>query len=264
MTTTGPVEMASRSLATDGGFVAIADVAAALAETGAGSSYRLIGGVAVMLHVQRLGLDLTLRATADADIGVPLHALQSPRLVDGIEARGYRKTAGNRWERQVDDRRVAAVDLLIPAYRTRARQNVRVGDHVTTEVPGLAVALKRRPVVVDAHFLLTDGRQLTATAVLPDAIGCLALKAGARTVRHDSRDVEDLWRCLEIAAAEGVRSEDFSGDSALADVARLLVREFGAGGTALPELTADLQPAAAARLRTRLRALVAEVVSNPG
>lgn len=56
MTTTGPVEMASRSLATDGGFVTIADVAAALAETDAGSSYRLIGGVDVMLHVQRLGL----------------------------------------------------------------------------------------------------------------------------------------------------------------------------------------------------------------
>lgn len=51
---------------------------------------------------------------------------------------GYAKVAGNRWERPIDDRRVAAVDLLIPTYRTRARQTVSVGSVVTTEVPGLA------------------------------------------------------------------------------------------------------------------------------
>lgn len=42
---------------------------------GAADDYRLIGGVAVMLHVERLGLDLPLRATADADFGVPPRAL---------------------------------------------------------------------------------------------------------------------------------------------------------------------------------------------
>ncbi len=107
--------------------------------------------------------------------------------------------AGNRWERAIDDRRVAAVDLLVPAYRTRARSSVRVGGFVTTEVPGLAIALRRPAVVIDAQFRLADGPVAMARVALPDAVGTLALKAGARTVRNERRDAEDLWRCLEVA-----------------------------------------------------------------
>lgn len=73
----------------DGGFIAIADVADAMAEVRATEDYRLIGGVAVLLHVQRLGLDLPLRATGDADFGVPPHLLQEAALVPAIEACGY-------------------------------------------------------------------------------------------------------------------------------------------------------------------------------
>lgn len=105
----------------DGSFVAIAEVSRAMESSGAAEHYRLIGGLAVMLHVQRLGLHLPLRATADADFGVPPHALRDPRLVTSIEALGYVKRGGNRWEKHLDARRVAAVDLLVPAYRTRAR-----------------------------------------------------------------------------------------------------------------------------------------------
>lgn len=137
--TTRRVVLASFSAAMDGSFVAIADVSGAM-EAGAADDYRLIGGVAVMLHVQRLRLDLPLRATGDADFGVPPHALRDPRLVSSIEALGDLKRGGNRWEKQLDDRRVAAVDLLVPAYRSRARDTVRIGDVVTTEVPGLAIA----------------------------------------------------------------------------------------------------------------------------
>lgn len=59
----------------DGGFTAIADVSEAMRAIGAAADYRLIGGVTVMLHVQRLGLDLPLRATGDVDPGVPPHVL---------------------------------------------------------------------------------------------------------------------------------------------------------------------------------------------
>jgi hypothetical protein len=260
VTSVDRVELASLSAAMDGGFIAIADVAAALADANATTSYRLIGGVTVMLHIQRLRLEIPLRATGDADVGVPLHVLQTPDLVAAIEARGYAKVAGNRWERTIDQRRIAAVDLLIPAYRTRARPNVRVGDVTTTEVPGLAIALQRPPVIIDARFRLTNGDSLDATVALPDAVATVALKAGARTVRHDTRDAEDLWRCLEIAAAEGVTPDDFDGSAALRETAKILWRELGPGGYALPSITAGLQPAAAARLRTRLRALLAEVV----
>ncbi|MGD9794430.1 MAG: hypothetical protein AB7V43_13205 [Acidimicrobiia bacterium] len=120
-----------------------------MTSAGAERDYRLIGGVAVMLHSQRLGLDLPLRATGDADFGVPPHVLRRPDLIEAIECLGYRKVFGNRWERQLDERRVAAVDLLVPAYRTRARDTVTVGDVVTTEVPVLpkrcAVPASRLP-----------------------------------------------------------------------------------------------------------------------
>lgn len=102
--------------------------------------------------------------------------------MDAIEARGYRKVLGNRWERQLDDRRVAAVDLLIPTYRTRARDTVEIGDVVTTEVPGLAVALRRPGVEIEAQLRLTDGGFLNSTIVLPDAIATIAMKSLVRTV----------------------------------------------------------------------------------
>ena len=74
--------MMSPSAADDGGFVAMADVtrAAGLAEMGA--DYRLLGGIAVMLHILRLGIDVPLRRTGDADFGVPPHVLKSGRLVE--------------------------------------------------------------------------------------------------------------------------------------------------------------------------------------
>ena len=105
------VVLASLSAAMDGGFTAIADVSEAMSAAGAEGDYRLIGGVTVLLHIQRLGLDLPLRATGDADCGVPPHVLRRPDLVEAIERLGYHKVFGNRWERRLDERRVAAVAL---------------------------------------------------------------------------------------------------------------------------------------------------------
>ena len=243
----------------DGGLTAVADVSGAMTTAGVADDYRLIGGVTVMLHVQRLGLGLPLRATGDADFGVPPFVLRQADLVHAIEALGYGKTAGNRWERPIDDRRVATVDLLVPTYRSRARDTVRIGAVVTTEVPGLAEALRRPGIALDIEMHLTDGTQRRALVVIPDAIGTLALKAGARTVRNETRDAEDLWRCLEVAAAEGVSPVDFA-DPALSGLPELVAHELGDGGSSLPVLTAGLQDDAAARMRTRLRALMAEVV----
>jgi hypothetical protein len=155
----------------DGGLTAVADVSRAMTTAGAAESYRLIGGVSVVLHVLRLGLDLPLRATGDADFGVPPLVLQQANLVNAIEALGYQKTAGNRWERPIDTRRVAAVDLLVPTYRTRARHTVRVGDVITTEVPGLAEALRRPGVALDIEMRLTDESQHRALVVIPGGSG---------------------------------------------------------------------------------------------
>jgi len=256
------IVLASLSSAMDGGFTAVSDVSQAMAAAGASAEYRLIGGMTVMLHVQRLGLDLPLRGTADADFGVPRHVLRQPDLVEAIEALGYAKTFGNRWERPVDGRGVAAVDLLVPAYTSRARDTVKVGDVVTTEVPGLAVAFRRPGLTVQAELHMTDGVIVTTDIVLPDAIGTLALKAGARSVRNESRDAEDLWRCLEVAAADGVTPEMFDADTALEELRADLWRELGPNGHSLASLTGDLQGDAAARRRTRVRALLAETIGT--
>ena len=42
----------------DGGFMAIAVVSNAMSAARASAGYRLIGGITVMLHIQRLGLDV--------------------------------------------------------------------------------------------------------------------------------------------------------------------------------------------------------------
>jgi hypothetical protein len=243
----------------DGSLTAIADVTAALGEVGASDHHRLIGGVAVMLHIQRLRLDVPLRATGDADFGVPPHVLREPHLTSAIEALGYRKVFGNRWERSIDDRRVAAVDILVPAYRTRARDTVKVGDVVTTEVPGLADALRRPAERIDAVLRLTDGAERYASINLPDAVGMLALKAYARTVRDEPNDVEDLWRCLEIAAADGVTPEMFDNEEPLERLRSMLARDLTPTGQPVQRLAANRSTSGSIQLPTRLRALLTEV-----
>jgi hypothetical protein len=46
----------------------------------------------------------------------------------------------------------------------------------------------------------------------------------------------------------------------LSGLQQLLAHELGVGGSSLPVLTGGLEDEAAARMRTRLRALLAEVV----
>ena len=67
---------------------------------------------------------------------------------------------------------------------------------------------------------------------------------------------------IEIAAAEGVEPSDFDHSATLRDLRLVLWRELGPGGAAVGTLAERLQDDAAARLRTRLRALLAEVVGE--
>jgi hypothetical protein len=248
----------SESLATDGGLIAITDVSEAMSETGLESDYRVVGGIAVMLHVLRTGADIPIRSTGDADYGVPPRDLTEGKLVREFERRGYAKTEGNRWERQIDDEPTATVDLLIPAYTSRARSSRQVGEVDTTEVPGLAEALQAEPCVVDAEFILTNGEHLSARVLLPDSKSMILLKAGARRVRNEDRDATDLWRCLEVANADGVTATDFT-TSDVAQIRDLLQRELGRGGNALGIITRDLSPGAAGQTATRIQALLGRI-----
>lgn len=232
----------------------------ALETAGVGDGYRLIGGVAVMLHIQHMGLDLPIRSTGDADYGIPPVILSEGNLVKEIERLGYaRGHASNQWERQLDGGRVASVDLLIPAYTSRAKVNKRIGDVVTTEVPGLAEALLRPSIAVDARFRLSDESRTDARVLLPDAASMLLLKAGARRVRDEDKDASDLWRCLEIAAASGITEDTFMADNDLVQIRPQLSSELARGGRSLPHITRDLSRDAAGQLETRIQALLRRV-----
>ena len=255
--------LTSASAADDGGLIAVADVAKAAALAGVGDRCRLFGGIAVMLHVLRLGLDLPLRQTGDADHGVQPFVLQDGGLIKELKKLGYDNPHfSNTWERQVDERRTATTDLLIPSYTSRARDSKEVGGIVTTEVPGLAQAFLRPPVEIAARFRLSDGSRLDADIALADAVGMLVLKCGARLVRDEERDASDLWRCLEIAFAEKVSPSDLPTDPIVGNLADALHEELGRAGRSIPAIVRDLTPETAGKLVTRIQALLLQVTGR--
>jgi hypothetical protein len=95
--------------------------------------------------------------------------------------------------------------------------------------------------------------------LLPDSKSMILLKAGARRVRNEDRDATDLWRCLEVANADGVTAADFT-TSDVAQIRGLLQRELGRGGSALGIITRDLSPGAAGQTATRIQALLGRIV----
>ena len=149
------------SVADDVGFVALRD----LSQVMAGDDYRMIGGHMVMALVARwaLGDDL-YRQTQDTDRGVHPIAVQGPEIVDQLGSLGYERQSGNRFARPVLDVPVrlagidaplprAVIDILVPSYTSRPRQNRKFGKHLATvEVPGLAAALQRPAVDLRSSF----------------------------------------------------------------------------------------------------------------
>jgi hypothetical protein len=87
----------------------------------------------------------------------------------------------------------------------------------------------------------------------------LTLKVRVGSVRDEERDAQDLWRCLEIAAADRVTPAVVDAED-VADLRDLLQRELGPGGASLSAITHGLQDEAAARLRTRIRSLLADAI----
>ncbi len=260
--------LAAASASDDLGFVAMADLSAALAELTDVES-RIIGGHMVTLHVQRwrLGRDL-YRETQDMDLGIPPIAVRDGRLIELLKERGYDRTTGNTYARRIDDLPLsiedpwASIDLLIPAYTSRARDNLRVSDDLTTtEVLGLAEALRRPGVVVSLDLQRLNGEMLTALITLPDEASAVMLKALAWERRSASRDAVDLWRTLEIAVAAGVSPDEFSegvGEQAL-KIARRSFEMVNDGAMRAITAAKRLSDEAAQRLHTRIQALLQRV-----
>lgn len=265
--------LVATSVADDLGFVALADLSRVMA----GDAYRVIGGHMVTALVARWGLGPHLyRETGDADLGVPPFAVTQQNLVERLLAIGYQRRAGNRFGRPMDDvpvhlvgaegtRREAVIDVLVPNYQTRARHNVRVGDHlVTTEVPGLSFALRRPAVGMSLLLHRLNGEVLDIELAVPDEVSAIVLKASATKVRSKATDIVDLWRCLEIGLAAGLGPSDFASadESDAASVARHLFAERSGPGMVSLIDEQRLSKEAADQRFTRIAALVQRVLGS--
>jgi hypothetical protein len=136
-------------------------------------------------------------------------------------------------------------------------------DLVTTEVPGLALALQREPVVLQMALHRLNGEQLDIDVAFPDEVAALTLKAFASQVRDKPTDIVDLWRCLEVSYAAGTDASAFAEGEA-AEAARIIRALFdrrdGAGMSAL-EGEQRLSKAAGDERFTRIRALAQRILA---
>jgi hypothetical protein len=139
--------LSASSVADDLGYVALKDLAGALGDIPA--EYRVIGGHMVTVLAARWQLGASLyRQTRDVDLGVAPMVVRDQHVVGRLKGVSYVQVAGNRFARRLSDipagmtgeiyphDREALIDVLVPAYTGRPRENVRVGDDLfTTEVP---------------------------------------------------------------------------------------------------------------------------------
>lgn len=271
------LHLSATSFADEQSFVALADVSRIMMNKPA-DSYRVIGGhmMTALSHRWRLVADL-YRETGDADIGVPPVAIRESRLVADLERLNYKQVDGSRFERDLsdiptapDETRAApvrsAIDILLPAYTSRARKNKRVGDKiVATEALGLATVLLRPPINMSMHLQRLDGSELQANLLFPDEIGALTLKALVTTNRNKDTDVVDLWRCLEICQAAGVTPDAFYAATDLVRAARITRNLFAnRNGFAMRCLISyhGLSRSGGDQRHTRLAALIASVLGS--
>jgi hypothetical protein len=268
--------LGAASVADDLGYVALNDLALALEDVAA--DYRVIGGHMVTMLAARWQLGRELyRETGDVDLGIPPIVAREHHVVSRLKGLNYLQVAGNRFARGLsdiparmkggDDSRSpeAFIDILVPAYTSRARENVRVSEDLfTTEVPGLQLALARLPATITLELVRLNGETLRCELPFADEVSALVLKSLATTVRSKDTDVADIWRCLEIAFAAGLGPEDFAR-GVRAESAEVIRSLFGSRrGAPMAALATGqrLSPEAADARLTRIRALIAQVLGR--
>ena len=194
--------LSAASVADDLGYVALSDLARALGDILA--DFRVIGGhmVTVLGARWQLGNEL-YRETGDVDLGITPIVARDRHVVGRLKNLDYTQVAGNRFARGLSDipvtmkgkddppRPEAFIDVLVPAYTSRARENVQVGEDLfTTEVPGLQSALARPPVTITLELRRLNGKILQCELPFPDEVSALALKSLATTVRSKDTDID--------------------------------------------------------------------------
>jgi hypothetical protein len=271
------ITLDAASVADDLGYVALTDLARALG--GLTEDYRVIGGhmVTVLAARWQLGHEL-YRETGDVDLGIPPIVARDHNLVNRLKDLNYLQVAGNRFARGLSDipagvkeRRgsgdpEALIDVLIPAYTSRPRENVQVGEDLfSTEVPGLQLALARPPVTVTLRLRRLNGEILQCELPFADEVSALVLKALAARVRSKDTDIADIWRCLEIAFVAGIGPENFASGirAESAELIRSLFNNRDHASVTVPASRQRVSAEAADARFTRIRALIARVL-GPG
>lgn len=266
--------LGASSVADDLGYVALNDLAGALQDIA--EDYRVIGGHMVTMLAARWQLGAGLyRETGDVDLGVPPIVARDQRIAGRLKDISYLQVAGNRFARQLSDipagmtgrsdapNPEALIDILVPAYTSRARENVQVGeDLVTTEVLGLQLALARPPVTIALELRRLNGQTLRCQLPFADELSALVLKSLATRVRSKDTDIADVWRCLEIALKAGLGPSDITS-GIRAESAQVIRALFSSRhGAPMTALAAEqrLSAQAADERFTRIRALIARVL----
>ena len=266
--------LGAASVADDLGYVALGDLARALGDIAA--DCRVIGGhmVTVLAARWQPGHEL-YRETGDVDLGITLIVARDHHVVGRLKDLDYTQVAGNRFARGLSDipvkikdredspRPETFIDVLVPAYTSRVRENVQVGEDLfTTEVPGLQLALARPPVTIMLELHRLNGTILQCELPFPDEVSALVLKSLATTARSKDTDIADIWRCLEIAFAAGLGPADFTR-GVRAQSAEVIRSLFGSRrGAPVAALAAEQRLSAEATDArfTRIRALIAHIL----
>lgn len=268
--------LGATSVTDDLGYVALSDLARALEDIA--EDYRVIGGHMVTMLAARWRLGASLhRETGDVDLGIPPVVARDQHVVSRLKGINYEQIAGNRFARKLADIPAGMIgenssagpetfiDVLIPAYTSRAHENVRVGDDLfATEVLGLQLALARPAVTIALTLHRLNGQTLQCELPFADELSALVLKSLATKVRFKDTDITDIWRCLEIAVAAGLVPADF--ESGIRADAAKTVRTLFAGrhGPAMAALAKEqhLSGEAADERFTRIQALIAHALGQ--
>jgi hypothetical protein len=169
---------------------------------------RIIGGQMASLLLTAFPVPgIALRRTRDADAALTTKLAGSGILHDRLADHGYTATSGNNYTRPIPALAVAggptpelAVDLLVPSLDGRFRPQEH-GGRAFDAAPGLAPALAAEPIAIDVSARLLSGAVLEFTARVPTVELALVIKALSYGSRLKARDIEDIYRLLEIANA---------------------------------------------------------------
>lgn len=256
------VEFVATSYADELSIRSLAEIGAITAD----QNVRIIGGQMASLLLTAFPVPgIAVRRTRDADAAITTELAGSGVIHERLLEHGYVATSGNSYSRQVPELAVAggpvpelAVDLLIPSLDGRFRSQEH-GGRAFDSAPGLAPALAADPITIDAGARMLDGATLEFTVRVPTVELAVVIKALAYGSRLQARDVEDIYRLLEIA--DSFDPDEIGGWRLLDTPLRASRRNAAAHLHELARRTrrhSDVEVPAA-----RLAALIAALVARP-